>query len=449
MAARRPPPHRHSPSPPPCSPLGGRPAPAATPSTRPWTASRPPTPSPTASPTSSRPSRTPPTTRRRPTKPSTTIDKNLDKIGDKTDNADVNKAVDDLETGRRQRPHVHRERRRHPRHQPGHGRGGRTDEGLHPVEPAGGLDTGRMTRLILATRNAGKITELKAILADAGLPTTSSARTPTPTSPTSRKPASPSPRTPSSRPTPWPRPPACPAVADDSGLCVDVLGGAPGIFSARWAGTPRRRPAPTCDLLLAQLGDIDATRTAAPTSPARRPWPSPTARNAWSRATSAAPCATPRPARTASATTRSSSRTARPAPARNSPPRRRTRSATGARRSGRWCRWCGSCWAEDRAIRERPAHRVSRFAGRSCVRRKGFEPSSRFHGPQILSLLRRHCATAASRLSCVPGGLSSVTSPEGAACGVVPPAAPGTGDRVAVGAQKSEVLRAGRRSSRR
>lgn len=45
------------------------------------------------------------------------------------------------------------------------------------------------------------------------------------------------------------------AIADDSGLAVDVLGGAPGIFSARWAGTHGDDPA-NLKLLLAQLSDI-------------------------------------------------------------------------------------------------------------------------------------------------------------------------------------------------
>ena len=46
-----------------------------------------------------------------------------------------------------------------------------------------------------------------------------------------------------------------PAVADDSGLCVDVLGGAPGVFSARWVGRHGDDGA-NLSLLLAQLADV-------------------------------------------------------------------------------------------------------------------------------------------------------------------------------------------------
>ncbi|TKV29804.1 RdgB/HAM1 family non-canonical purine NTP pyrophosphatase [Arthrobacter sp. NamB2] len=52
------------------------------------------------------------------------------------------------------------------------------------------------------------------------------------------------------------------AVADDSGLAVDVLGGAPGIFSARWAGR-HGDDAANLELLLAQLSDIPAERRGA------------------------------------------------------------------------------------------------------------------------------------------------------------------------------------------
>lgn len=52
------------------------------------------------------------------------------------------------------------------------------------------------------------------------------------------------------------------ALADDSGICVDVLGGAPGPFSAYWAGH-RKDAAANLALLLDQLSDIaDPNRTA-------------------------------------------------------------------------------------------------------------------------------------------------------------------------------------------
>lgn len=45
-----------------------------------------------------------------------------------------------------------------------------------------------------------------------------------------------------------------PALADDSGLCVDAFGGAPGVHSARFAGDPRS-DARNNRKLLAELGD--------------------------------------------------------------------------------------------------------------------------------------------------------------------------------------------------
>lgn len=46
-----------------------------------------------------------------------------------------------------------------------------------------------------------------------------------------------------------------PAIADDSGIAVDVLGGCPGIFSARWGG-PARSDRANVELLLWQLNDV-------------------------------------------------------------------------------------------------------------------------------------------------------------------------------------------------
>ena len=92
-------------------------------------------------------------------------------------------------------------------------------------------------RLVLATHNAGKLAELRQILTPLvpGL---------VPESVISA----------ASLQAPGPVEDGL-SFADDSGLCVDVLGGAPGIFSARWSGRHGDDTA-NLQLLLDQLGDV-------------------------------------------------------------------------------------------------------------------------------------------------------------------------------------------------
>jgi XTP/dITP diphosphohydrolase len=107
-------------------------------------------------------------------------------------------------------------------------------------------------RVVLATRNAGKVVELRRILADldvelVGLDSYPDVPEVEETGDTFAENALLKARAVSAHTGEA-------AVADDSGLCVDFLGGAPGIRSARWAGEPSddRR---NLDLVLEQLAD--------------------------------------------------------------------------------------------------------------------------------------------------------------------------------------------------
>jgi XTP/dITP diphosphohydrolase len=116
--------------------------------------------------------------------------------------------------------------------------------------------------LILATRNAHKVTELQAILTDAGLGLELVGADAYPEIPDVKETGTTFAENALLKARTLAHATGLPAVADDSGLCVDVLGGAPGIFSARWAGRHGDDKA-NLDLLLAQLSDIDTGHRAA------------------------------------------------------------------------------------------------------------------------------------------------------------------------------------------
>ena len=47
-----------------------------------------------------------------------------------------------------------------------------------------------------------------------------------------------------------------PAIADDSGICVDALGGKPGVLSARWSGATENVDQANLELVLEQIKEV-------------------------------------------------------------------------------------------------------------------------------------------------------------------------------------------------
>ncbi len=110
-------------------------------------------------------------------------------------------------------------------------------------------------KVVLATRNEHKIVELRTILADTGVRIDLIGVHEFPDLPDVAETGVTFAENALLKAVETARRTGLPSIADDSGLCVDVLGGAPGIFSARWAGKHGDDTA-NLDLLLAQLSDI-------------------------------------------------------------------------------------------------------------------------------------------------------------------------------------------------
>ena len=106
-------------------------------------------------------------------------------------------------------------------------------------------------KLVIASHNAGKVREIAALLEGRGLDVVSAASLDLPepeeTGTTFVMNAELKARAAADLS-------GLPALADDSGLCVDALGGDPGIFSARWAGEDKDF-ARAMDLIETRIGE--------------------------------------------------------------------------------------------------------------------------------------------------------------------------------------------------
>jgi XTP/dITP diphosphohydrolase len=113
-----------------------------------------------------------------------------------------------------------------------------------------------VTRVVLASRNAGKLAELQRLLPGLELVGLDPAFVPGPETEASFEGNALAKAREACAHT------GLPAVADDSGLCVDALHGMPGVLSARWAGRHGDDAANTA-LLLAQTADVPDERRGA------------------------------------------------------------------------------------------------------------------------------------------------------------------------------------------
>jgi XTP/dITP diphosphohydrolase len=119
-----------------------------------------------------------------------------------------------------------------------------------------------VTRLVLATHNTHKVRELRRILADVGLSADLVGTDEYPDLPDVAETGVTFAENALLKAHAVAAATGLPAIADDSGLCVDVLGGMPGVFSARWCGRHGQDEA-NLDLVLAQLTDVPDDRRGA------------------------------------------------------------------------------------------------------------------------------------------------------------------------------------------
>ena len=160
-------------------------------------------------------------------------------------------------------------------------------------------------RLVVASHNPGKVVEIEALLKPFGVATVGAAALglpePEETGATFEENAALKAREAAERS-------GLPALSDDSGLVVPALGGAPGIYSARWAG-PGKDFRAAMERVRRELEPDIGDRTEAPISWRCWHWRGRTARSRHSAARSMAGWSGRRAASGVSATTRYSSPT--------------------------------------------------------------------------------------------------------------------------------------------